>query len=173
VAPETGAAFRGAAQSSAAEHTHNTSGQIIAVLYPFHPLVGQRFLPIFVNEKPRRSFRVQLAERRLTIPAWMTEEPAASCELQDAPLVSVDVLLDLAGMVDHARIDLSPSSSMKRESADPGEDQIDEQETAATASRGGRRTRRSATRSRSKGNKGHGETGSASASDRRREGGSR
>ena len=66
------------AQWSNAGHTHNTSDQVITVLYPFHPLVGQRFLPVFVNQKPRRSFRVQLPERRLTIPAWMTEEPGAA-----------------------------------------------------------------------------------------------
>jgi len=142
-----------------------TATYSITVLYPYHPLVGQRFRPVFVNQKPRRSFRVQLPERRLTIPAWMTEEPAASFPLREAPCVAVDALLDLASLLDHVRRDPTSACGRMPENSVAGEDQVDGQEAEATASGGGGRRRRAATRSRRKSSKGHGEIGSAGAPD--------
>jgi len=104
---------------------HNTSGQFITIYYPFHPLVGQRFRPIRVDEKPQPSFRVQLSEWRLTIPVWMTKAEAANCRLSESPQVAVADLLEMADLLTEALAALRPGPDKMREDSVTTEDRID------------------------------------------------
>ncbi len=150
--------------------TQKTSSQFITIHYPFHPLAGQRFRPLCVNEKPRPSFRIQLPELRLTIPAWMTEPEAAKCQLCAAPRVVVDALLKLADLVEDARASLRPGPGKMRKDSATGGDRIDGPKTEATTSRGGGRGRSTASPSAGPGAGSHGEAAATSAARGRQTG---
>ena len=79
---------------------HTTSSHYIVVRYPFHPLCGQRFRPVKVLSGPPAAFSIELPDRRLSVPAWMTEEAAASLQLVETPCLSLEALLGLSSLLE-------------------------------------------------------------------------
>jgi len=142
---------------------HNTSGQFITIYYPFHPLVGQRFRPIRVDERPQPSFRVQLSEWRLTIPVWMTKAEAANCRLGDVPQVAVADLLEMADLLTEALAALRPGPDKMREDSVTTEDRIDGRKNTPTTSQDGRHDRSVSGRGAGAGHASHGEAAPTSA----------
>ena len=69
-----------------------TSSRFIVIRYPFHPLAGLRFLPVQHLAGPPATYRIALAERRLSVPAWMTEAAASEMTLCEASRVSFEAL---------------------------------------------------------------------------------
>ena len=82
--------------SSRAGLAHNTSSRYVTIHYPFHPLAGTRFRPERTILGPPPAYILHRLERRLTIPAWMTEEWAFRLTVVDGPHVDVESLLHLA-----------------------------------------------------------------------------
>lgn len=91
---------------------------MISVRYPFHPLVGRRFRPVRKRAGPPPSFTVELPEKLLAIPVWMTEQPAETFQLTETPTITVEALLDIADLIYHAldRQDVARILSMKKNS---------------------------------------------------------
>jgi hypothetical protein len=91
-------------------HNHNTNCSIITIYYSFHPLRGRQFHPVRTCVGPPMVHVVKLPERRLSIPAWMTEEAASALKLSDLPSVSAERLLEIKALLDNPVLDLCSSS---------------------------------------------------------------
>jgi hypothetical protein len=79
---------------------YKTSHPFVTIHYPFHPLTGQRLRPALHRRVPPCPvFVFEFEEQRLSVPVWMTEEIAAGYVVGNAPVVSIQSLLELAALV--------------------------------------------------------------------------
>ena len=88
----------------------------VVIHYPHHPRAGECVLAFrrlihgsrlhFVIEQPDGC--------RVLLPAWMTENSAATLPMVAAPRVSLDALRELRGLIDAQRLSSSPSSETNR-----------------------------------------------------------
>src|SRR3954453_20756663 len=109
---------RGATCRSRAKQRHTAGGlgSAMRISYPHHPRFGQ--IVVVLGAKQHAGV-VHLVIRQpdgtlSLVPRWMTEAAASSCELRQAPRLSVERLSDLRCLVD------ALLASMRGESA-PGE----------------------------------------------------
>ena len=77
---------------------HNTSTRFVKITYRYHPLAGQRFRCTRVLEGPPRTFVIQTATRRVSVPEWMTQDPGPKA--LSAPQLGVEYLLALASLLE-------------------------------------------------------------------------
>ena len=94
---------------------HKTSAPTITVLYPFHPLAGQTLRCLRTKEGPPATHLVQLGERRLLIPVWMTANDARELALVEHPQLSIAALKGVAAIL---AASLTPDSSRQSAVAD-------------------------------------------------------
>ena len=107
-------------------YRHNTSLPSVTILYPFHPLVGTRFFPARTYPGPPPIYVLQLPERRLAIPVWMTEEWSGALRVADTPAIAVDYLVELATIAEQQLLDFQaplcilPPETISEEDHDHG-----------------------------------------------------
>ena len=114
---------------------HKTKVHRLAIRYRFHPLAGKEFPCIRIANGPPATCLLQLPERRLTVPLWMTEESGA--ELSEDPRISLDCLCALSTMVEHFLRELRPDGQDDPGHEDPS-DSLPARATAAAAARSAR-----------------------------------
>ena len=105
---------------------HNTSRPLVTIHYPFHPLAGTRFRPVRACPGPPPVYVLQLPDRRLAVPVWMTEDWTSTLQLSELPVIGAEELLELASFVETTLVALrSPSriltaNSVSKEDHDDG-----------------------------------------------------
>lgn len=114
---------------------HNTLSQksLVRILYPFHPLVGREFPVVARFKGPPAAVLVQLEDRRLILPLWMTERAAGNVALADQPQIQAQSLLTMADLVGQALSELEPSPFILEGEPTSNKENDDDNHTSAYA----------------------------------------
>ena len=78
---------------------HTTTDPFVTIYYPYHPFAGRCLRCYRIYAGPPKAYLVQLPKRRVSVPAWMTEEKAAHLKIQDFPSVDISNLLSIADIL--------------------------------------------------------------------------
>jgi|SRR5690242_15596930 len=108
--------MRSSSARSGTRHSTQEHPFEVIIQYPHHPRAGEHVVALrrvlhgaclhFVIEQPDGT--------RILLPAWMTENSAATLPMVEIPRLSLDSLRGLRGLVDAQRISSSPSSRTSR-----------------------------------------------------------
>ena len=94
----------------------------VVVQYPHHPRAGERVIVLRrVIHGDRVHFVIEQPDGcRVFLPAWMTENHAATLPIVTVPRLLLDSLRELRGLIDAQSVSSSPSPGTNR--ADGGDD---------------------------------------------------